>query len=140
MHCKSYKHYCFLFLDIWSIFKDFFFTIIWKVNNIILHHVKLTFLHYLNLSSLFALLLVMAEFDFQCLLNNFGFLKFMQGKGIFCIFLGTLLFDNSGSGAFLGIILLIIGFVYICISCGVMRIVFLLIYRKKGSKKTWKGK
>ena len=65
------------------------------------------------------MLLVLAEFKCSFLLMRFQFLKYMKGKGLFCIFLGTLLFDGFGTGDLLGVAMIVIGIIYICVSCGV---------------------
>ncbi|KAL4441571.1 hypothetical protein ABPG74_021503 [Tetrahymena malaccensis] len=73
----------------------------------------------------FGISLVCAEWDIVYVVDNFKLLSSFFGRGIFCIFLGTILLDDSSQKASsilsltIGIILITVGLAYEVLACTV---------------------
>ncbi|KAL4493063.1 hypothetical protein ABPG72_003148 [Tetrahymena utriculariae] len=73
----------------------------------------------------FSISLICSEWEIVYVIDNFKLLASFFGKGIFCIFLGTILLDDSSSKASsvlsltVGIILIVVGLAYEVLACTV---------------------
>lgn len=65
---------------------------------------------------LFSVILILAEIKIKFVFSQFKFLEGYYGKGAFIIFLGTLMLQGWSYRTFIGIIFMVSGFIYICVS------------------------
>jgi len=93
MVCENIKFDRLCYYDQRGLYKAFFHSNIPKIHNVILYDVTdllltphiSTFNLLTNFKRIFALLLVLAEFNCEMLLSRFQFLKYQCGKGTYCI-------------------------------------------------------
>ena len=60
-------------------------------------------------------MLVLAEFNVAFFLNYFNFLESNLGKGLFIVFLGSILLSNQLYAIIVGVIVIIVGFVFMIV-------------------------
>lgn len=65
--------------------------------------------------SFFALLLAMAEFNFGFFLKYFNFLDSYVGRGLFIVFLGSILLSNQLYAIIVGVIIIVVGIAYMVV-------------------------
>lgn len=57
-------------------------------------------------------MLALAEFNVMFFLNYFNFLDSNLGKGLFIVFLGSILLSNQLYAIIVGVIVIVVGFIY----------------------------
>lgn len=60
-------------------------------------------------------MLALAEFNVAFFLNYFNFLESNLGKGLFIVFLGSILLSSQLYAIIVGVIVIVVGFVYMLI-------------------------
>lgn len=57
-------------------------------------------------------MMALAEFNVMFFLNYFNFLDSNLGKGLFIVFLGSILLSNQLYAIIVGVIVIVVGFIY----------------------------
>ena len=66
-------------------------------------------------------MLMLAEMNIKFFLTYFNFLDYNLGKGIFIVFIGSILLSNQLYAIIVGVIIIVVGFIYMLIGRNIVK-------------------